>query len=171
MEAVPSLVTNLLTAEAEARSSEAASCPTQTGFNAFAFLAFILLTIDTLMNINNNLNNSNNNNNNNDRNNNNNNMYESMNTNTNSRRRRGAALDRAVEMMAEEEVSPWDRRLVAQLLEAGDSRGLGAVEAWLGSVLRAAPACAAVVPCLAAAEWTGARLTCPDTNLCPLFEK
>ena len=68
MEAVPSLVTNLLTAEAEARSSEAASCPTQTGFNSFAFLAFILLTIDTLMNINNNLNNSNNNNNNNDRN-------------------------------------------------------------------------------------------------------
>ena len=177
MEAVPSLVTNLLTAEAEARSSEAASCPTQTGFNALAFLAFILLTIDTLMNINNNLNNSNNNNNNNDRNNNNNNMYESMNTNTNTGRRlggaagRGAAQDRAVEMMVEEEVSPWDPRLVAQLLEAEDSRGLGAVEAWLSSVLRAAPACAAVVPCLAAAEWTGARLSCPDTNLCPLFEK
>ena len=99
MEAVPSLVTNLLTAEAEARSSEAASCPTQTGFNSFAFLAFILLTIDTLMNINNNLNNSNNDSNNNDRNNNNNNMYESMNTNTNTGRRlgrtagRGAAQD------------------------------------------------------------------------------
>ena len=44
-----------------------ASCPTQTGFNAFAFLAFILLTIDTIMNINNNINNNNNNNNNNDR--------------------------------------------------------------------------------------------------------
>ena len=112
-----------------------------------------------------------------DRNNNNNNMYESMNTNTNTGRRlggaagRGAAQDRAVEMMVEEEVSPWDPRLVAQLLEAEDSRGLGAVEAWLSSVLRAAPACAAVVPCLAAAEWTGARLSCPDTNLCPLFEK
>ena len=44
-----------------------ASCPPQTGFNTFAFLAFILLTIDTIMNINNNLNNNNNNNNNNDR--------------------------------------------------------------------------------------------------------
>ena len=112
-----------------------------------------------------------------DRNNNNNNMYESMNTNTTTGRRLGrtagwgAAQDRAVEMMVEEEVSPWDPRLVAQLLEAEHSRGLGAVEAWLSSVLRAAPACAAVVPCLAAAEWTGARLSCPDTNLCPLFEK
>ena len=62
------------------RSADA-SCPPQTGFNAFAFLAFILLTIDTIMNINNNLNNNNNSNNNNDRNNNNNNMFESMNMN------------------------------------------------------------------------------------------
>merc|ERR1712080_127738 len=46
----------------EARS--AASCPPQTGFNAFAFLAFILIAIDTIMNINNNINNNNNNNNN-----------------------------------------------------------------------------------------------------------
>ena len=59
----------------------ATACPPQTGFNAFAFLAFILMTIDTIMNINNNLNNNNNSNNNNDRNNNNNNMFESMNMN------------------------------------------------------------------------------------------
>ena len=63
----------------EARS--AASCPPQTGFNAFAFLAFILIAIDTIMNINNNINNNNNNNNNNDRNNNNNNNFEAMNMN------------------------------------------------------------------------------------------
>merc|ERR1719264_2483437 len=63
----------------EARS--AASCPPQTGFNAFAFLAFILIAIDTIMNINNNINNNNNNN---DRNNNNNNNFEAMNMNSRS---------------------------------------------------------------------------------------
>ena len=65
----------------ETGRSAGASCPPQTGFNAFAFLAFILMTIDTIMNINNNLNNNLNSNNNNDRNNNNNNMFESMNMN------------------------------------------------------------------------------------------
>ena len=61
--------------------SASAECPPQTGFNAFAFLAFILIAIDTIMNINNNINNNNNNNNNNDRNNNNNNNFEAMNMN------------------------------------------------------------------------------------------
>ena len=74
----PAAVTSSIS---EARS---ASCPPQTGFNAFAFLAFILIAIDTIMNINNNINNNNNNNNNNDRNNNNNNNFEAMNMNSRS---------------------------------------------------------------------------------------
>ena len=80
------LTSNSFPAAVTSSTSEArsASCPPQTGFNAFAFLAFILIAIDTIMNINNNINNNNNNNNNNDRNNNNNNNFEAMNMNSRS---------------------------------------------------------------------------------------
>ena len=78
---LPRTVTTSWRSEARSASSGSSSCPPQTGFNAFAFLAFILIAIDTIMNINNNINNNNNNNNNNDRNNNNNNNFEAMNMN------------------------------------------------------------------------------------------
>merc|ERR1712037_79723 len=105
----------------EARS--AASCPPQTGFNAFAFLAFILIAIDTIMNINNNINNNNNNNNNNDRNNNNN--FEAMNMNM----KRSFKEDNlcsevaAAESLLNNGSSPWSPEVWTAV--AGKRRGLG----------------------------------------------
>ena len=168
-------------------SARSSSCPPQTGFNAFAFLAFILLTIDTIMNINNNLNNNNNNRNNNNRNNNNNNRYEQMNMNMNSRKKKSFdddddddedvdALDTVVKMMTEENVSPWDRRVFHHLLDQesrSQDTGLKVMEWWMTSVARSHPACLLVVPCLAAEEvglleqdnhW------CPHKYSCPLFQ-
>merc|ERR1719461_954251 len=92
------------------RSSD--SCPTQTGFNAFAFLAFILLTIDTIMNINNNLNNNNN------RNNNNNNMFESMDMNERRSFHQESFLSSSVlkvQKMLAEGTNPWDKSVFEAL--------------------------------------------------------
>ena len=59
-------------------------CPpvkVQNGFSPFAFLAFILISINTIMNISNNISNNNNNRNNNNNDNNNNNLFSSNNVN------------------------------------------------------------------------------------------
>ena len=61
-----------------------AQCPpvkSSNGFSPFAFLGFILISINTVMNIANNLSNNNNNRNNNNRDNNNNNLFNSNNVN------------------------------------------------------------------------------------------
>merc|ERR1711868_50958 len=111
------------------------ACPTQTGFNAFAFLAFILLAIDTIMNINNNLNNNNNNRNNNNRNNNNNNRYEQMNMNMNSRKRKSfetnlTSMQIIEKMMLEENVSPWSKEIFLELMKdkSPEQNGLSVME-------------------------------------------
>ena len=62
----------------------AKKCPpvkVQNGFSPFAFLAFILISINTIMNISNNISNNNNNRNNNNNDNNNNNLFSSNNVN------------------------------------------------------------------------------------------
>ena len=153
----------------------AASCPPQTGFNAFAFLAFILLTIDTLMNINNNLNNNNNNRNNNNRNNNNNNRYEQMNMNMNSRKKKSldsdslTAMESVEKMMIEESVSPWDKRIFQELLAEGS--GLGVMEKWMTSVARAHPECLLAIPCMTSQEWGWyPDQQCLSKQSCPLFQ-
>ena len=66
----------------------AKKCPTvkTNGFSPFAFLAFILISINTVMNISNNISNNNNNNNNNDNDNNNNNLFNSNNVSERKRR-------------------------------------------------------------------------------------
>ena len=59
-------------------------CPpvkVKNGFSPFAFLAFILISINTIMNISNNISNNNNNRNNNNNDNNNNNLFSSNNVN------------------------------------------------------------------------------------------
>merc|ERR1712014_56734 len=141
--------------------SASAECPPQTGFNAFAFLAFILLTIDTVMNINNNISNNNNNNNNNDRNNNNNNNFESMNMNMNSGRGLGNNItapdilfsERVSTLMKENNLSPWDRKVFKELQEELRERNLlrsnvDLIKVWLVSVILTSPSCLVVIPCL-----------------------
>lgn len=164
-----------MTALQETGRSADASCPPQTGFNAFAFLAFILLTIDTIMNINNNLNNNNNSNNNNDRNNNNNNMFESMNMNERRAFHKESLLPPSalkVQKMLSQGKSPWDRK-VFETLRSSDkvSSGPEVMAMWLSSVVTAHPACIMVIPCLAAQEVWGQEQGgfCPDKLTCPLF--
>jgi len=153
----------------EARS--AASCPPQTGFNAFAFLAFILIAIDTIMNINNNINNNNNNNNNNDRNNNNNNNFEAMNMNM---RRSFKEENLYAEVAAAESLltngsSPWSPEVWSAV--AGKRRGLAVMRGWVEALGRAHPACLLILPCLTAADLLHQSISrfCPPTLSCPLF--
>merc|ERR1712156_584090 len=126
--------------------SASAECPPQTGFNAFAFLAFILLAIDTIMNINNNINNNQNNNNNNDRNNNNNNMFENMQMNMNSGRMlTGLSSVRAEALLKGGNVSPWDKQIFKELhqemQETGGHSKVDVMRAWLVSVMVSSPSC------------------------------
>jgi len=154
------------------------ACPTQTGFNAFAFLAFILLAIDTIMNINNNLNNSNNNRNNNNRNNNNNNMFESMNMNMNTGKRKKKSIETGHEsinnlenMIIEEQLSPWDKRIFEELMNSSETRGLDIMEKWILTTMKIYPSCLLVIPCQAAQEWTNTNYEiCPNKFNCPLFD-
>merc|ERR1712060_932825 len=122
------LTSNSFPAAVTSSTSEArsASCPPQTGFNAFAFLAFILIAIDTIMNINNNINNNNNNNNNNDRNNNNNNNFEAMNMNSRSFKENNICPEVAsAEALLSNGSSPWSPEVWTAV--AGKRRGLGVV--------------------------------------------
>ena len=71
----------------------AKKCPPvkTTGFSPFAFLAFILISINTISNISNNISNNNNNNNNNNDDNNNNNLFNSNNK-SERRKRKGLQI-------------------------------------------------------------------------------
>ena len=107
------------------------------------------------------------------RNNNNNNMYESMNMNTNSRRKKSFegnnSMDNVAKMFREENVSPWDKRVFLEIMN--EDSGLGVMERWLTSVVVNYPTCAVTIPCLAASEWWGtSHDICPDKKKCPLFE-
>ena len=100
-------------------------------------------------------------------------MYESMNMNTNSRRRKSFevnnSMDTVEKMFAEDQVSPWDKRVFLELMK--ESSGLEVMEKWLTSVVVTYPSCAVTIPCLAASEWSGTNLNfCPDKKNCPLFE-
>merc|ERR1712083_864318 len=138
------LTSNSFPAAVTSSTSEArsASCPPQTGFNAFAFLAFILIAIDTIMNINNNINNNNNNNNNNDRNNNNNNNFEAMNMNSRSFKENNICPEVAsAEALLSNGSSPWSPEVWTAV--AGKTlakrRGLGVVRGWVEALTRAHP--------------------------------
>ena len=100
-------------------------------------------------------------------------MYESMNMNTNSRRRKSFevnnSMDTVEKMFTEDKVSPWDKRVFLELMK--ESSGLGVMEKWLTSVVVTYPSCAVTIPCLAASEWSGTSFNfCPEKKNCPLFE-
>ena len=100
-------------------------------------------------------------------------MYESMNMNTKSRRRKSFEVNNSMEtvekMLREDKVSPWDKRVFLEIMK--ESSGLGVMETWLASVVMTHPACAVTIPCLAASEWSGSSFDfCPDKKNCPLFE-
>ena len=99
-------------------------------------------------------------------------MYESMNMNMNSRRKKSLGFNNSKEtvgkMLKEDNLSPWDKRVFLELMK--ESSGLEVMEQWLASVVISYPACALTIPCLAVSEWSGmGDAMCPDKTSCPLF--
>merc|ERR1712109_295884 len=151
--------------------SASAECPPQTGFNAFAFLAFILIAIDTIMNINNNINNNNNNNNNNDRNNNNNNNFEAMNMNVRRSFQEDGSCKEVLagKLLLSNGTSPWSPEVWNTV--AGPNRGLVVMRRWMEALALSHPVCLVVLPCLAAVDLVHPSIGrfCPPRLSCPLF--
>ena len=134
-----------------------AKCPpvkATNGFSPFAFLAFILISINTVMNISNNISNNNNNRNNNNDDNNNNNLFNSNNVNKAERRRRSW---RSLAMQLEEEelvadlrnhiLSPWSMEFFDHLRSRSSSSlekrplSLQMMHQWLHLTIKAFPSC------------------------------
>ena len=111
-------------------------------------------------------------------------MYESMNMNMNSRKRKSfetnlTSMQSIEKMMLEENVSPWSKEIFLELMKdkSPEQNGLSVMETWLMSVTRSYPSCVLVIPCLAAQEYVGGSSQqfsfshlCPHKSTCPLFD-
>jgi hypothetical protein len=139
-----------------------AKCPPikTKGFSPFAFLAFILISVNTVMNISNNLSNNNNNNNNNNDDNNNNNLFNSNNVNM----RRSFFSSNNAEMALKNGTSPWDLEIF-EAIRHGHGHGGGhqqhprrsgleVMHHWLKMVLLSRPSCALTIGCALGEMWS-----------------
>ena len=76
-------------------------------------------------------------------------------------------------LMAEDSVSPWDRKVFKVLQqEMGDSGGVSLMRSWLLTVMVTSPSCLVVLPCLAMEEWFhfDTTLLCRHKSTCSLFD-
>lgn len=118
------------------------------GFSPFAFLAFILISVNTVMNIANNISNNNNNRNNNNNDNNNNNLFNSINVNmAMKRRRRFTEEDDLVEALRNKSLDPWSAEFFRYLRSKYDGKATVMMHQWMTSVTTAYPACLLALPC------------------------
>merc|ERR1711976_323049 len=153
------------------------NCPpvkVQNGFSPFAFLAFILISINTIMNISNNISNNNNNRNNNNNDNNNNNLFSS--NNVNMRRSFDFVPDsesELIEALQSGIISPWSPKLFETLRRSGEGSQKRILKApqlmhrWLYLVGKAFPQCLVNFSCQLSNMFQWSEGNC-DALECPL---